>query len=76
MMGATDWLIVATSKTRRSADFAAFVEDLDHHDGPKPGQCQSPVVIVLDKGPIHVGKATTGPRWSPAPLPNCLSRPC
>ena len=66
MMGALDGrdrrLIVATSKTKRSADFAAFfaafLENLDHHYGPKPGQCQSPVVIVLDNGPIHTGKAT------------------
>ena len=62
MMGAPDWrdrrLIVATSKTRRSADFAAFLENLDHPCGPKPGQCQSPVVIVPDNGPIHTGKAT------------------
>jgi transposase len=62
MMGALGWrdrrLIVATSKTKRSADFAAFLEDLDHHYGPKPGPCQSPVVIVLDNGPIHTSKAT------------------
>ena len=40
MMGALDWrdrrLIVATSKTKRSADVIAFLEDLDHHYGPKP----------------------------------------
>ena len=66
MMGALDWrdhrLIVATAKTKRSADFSAFLEDLDHHYGPKPGfkpgQCQRPVVIVLDNGPIHTSKAT------------------
>ncbi|MCA3438737.1 MAG: transposase [Rhodobacter sp.] len=62
MMGALDWrdrrLIVATSKTRRSADFAAFLENLDHPCGPKPGQPQNPVVIVLDNGPIHTSKAT------------------
>lgn len=62
MMGALDWrdrrLIVATSKTKRSADFIAFLEELDHHYGPTPGQCQRPVVIVLDNGPIHTSKAT------------------
>ena len=62
MMGALDWrdhrLIVATSKTRRSTDFIAFLEELDHRYGPKPGQCQRPVVIVLDNGPIHTSKAT------------------
>jgi transposase len=50
--------IVATSKTRRSADFTAFLENLDHHHGPKPGQPQNPVVIVPDNGPIHTGTAT------------------
>ncbi len=74
MMGALDWrdrrLIVTTSKTRRSADFAAFLEDLDHPYGPKPGQCQSPVVIVLDNGPIHTGKAT---RAAPAARAHWLS---
>ena len=63
MMGALNWrdrrLIVATSKTKRSADFIAFLENLDHHYGPKPGQPQNPVVIVLDNGPIHTSKATT-----------------
>ena len=62
MMGALDWrdrrLIVTTSKTKRSADFAAFLENLDHHYGPKPGQPQNPVVIVQDNGPIHTSKAT------------------
>ena len=66
MMGALDWrdrrLIVATSKTKRSADFIVFLEELDHHygpkPGPKPGQCQKPVVLVLDNGPIHTSKAT------------------
>jgi transposase len=50
-------LIVATSKTKRSADFAAFLENLDHPCGPKPGQPQNPVVIVQGNGPIHTGKA-------------------
>ena len=62
MMGALDWhdhrLIAATAKTRRSAGFIAFLEELDHRCGPKPGQCQRPVVIVLDNGPIHTSKAT------------------
>ncbi|WP_336057172.1 transposase [Nitratireductor sp. CH_MIT9313-5] len=66
MMGALDWrdrrLIVATARTRRSADFAAFLEEPDHRHGPrpgpKPGQCQRPVVIVPGNGPIHTSKAT------------------
>ena len=35
MMGALDWrdrrLIVTTSKTKRSADFITFLEELDRH---------------------------------------------
>ena len=62
MMGTLDWrdrrLLVATSKTKRSTDFIAFLEELDHHHGPNPGQRQSPVVIVLDNGPIQTSKAT------------------
>ena len=57
------WRILRCAwRSARSADFAAFfaafLENLDHHYGPKPGQCQSPVVIVLDNGPIHTSKAT------------------
>ena len=62
MMGALDWLqrklIVATSRTKRSADFIALLVTLDHLYGPKPGVRTKPVVIVLDNGPIHVSKAT------------------
>jgi hypothetical protein len=40
MMGALDWLqrklIVATSRTKRSADFIALLVTLDHLYGPKP----------------------------------------
>src|SRR6266481_5398959 len=63
MMGALDWLqrklIVATSRTKRSADFIALLVTLDHLYGPKPGVATKPVVIVLDNGPIHVSKATS-----------------
>ena len=62
MMGALDWrqrkLIVATSRTKRSADFIALLVTLDHLYGPKPGVRTKPVVIVLDNGPIHVSKTT------------------
>lgn len=51
-------LIVTTSRTRRSADFAAFAEDRDHPCGPEPGQRQSPVVTSSGNGPIHTSKAT------------------
>jgi transposase len=62
MMGAFDWarreLIVATSTTKRSADFIALLEILDRLYGPKPGSSTKPIVIVLDNGPIHVSKPT------------------
>src|ERR1019366_9536083 len=63
MMGTWDWrarkLIVHTSRTKRSADFIAHLEQLDPIYGPKPGApCAKPVVIVLDNGPIHASKAT------------------
>lgn len=62
MMGALDWarrkLIVHTSRTKRSADFLAFLEVLDRLYGPKPGAPTKPLVLVLDNGPIHVSKVT------------------
>lgn len=62
IMGALDWLqrklIVTTSRTKRSADFIAFLVTLDQLYGPKPGEATKPVVIVLDNGPIHISKAT------------------
>lgn len=62
MMGALDWLdshlIVTTSRTKRSADFIALLEQLDGLYGPRPGQTGRPVVIVLDNGPIHASLAT------------------
>jgi transposase len=62
MMGALAWpgreLTVTTSRTKRSTDFIALLEELDRLYGPKPGHKSKPVVIVLDNGPIHVSKAT------------------
>ena len=62
MMGALAWvgrkLTVTTSRTKRSTDFIALLEDLDGLYGPKPGHKRRPVVMVLDNGPIHVSKAT------------------
>lgn len=62
MMGALDYaarhLIVHTSPTKRSADFIALLEEIDHRYGPRPGLAVKPVVIVLDNGPIHASKAT------------------
>jgi transposase len=63
MIGALDWqsrkLIVHTSKTKRSTDFIAFLEQLDGLYGPRPGVAAKPVVLVLDNGPIHTSKAST-----------------
>jgi transposase len=63
MMGTLDWsqrqLIVTTSRTKRSTDFIAHLQALDHLYGLKPGTPNKPAVIVLDNGPIHVSKATS-----------------
>ena len=62
MMGSLDHairrLIVHTSRTKRSADFIAHLEQLDRIYGPKPGRLTKPVVLVEDNGPIHVSKIT------------------
>ena len=52
----TRQLIVHTSKTRRSSDFVAHLEQLDRLYGPKPGQRARPVAPVEDNGPIHTSK--------------------
>jgi hypothetical protein len=76
MIGAFDWarreLIVQTSPRKRSADFIAFLEELDRRYGPKPGQTTKPVRLVRDNGPIHTSKAT---RWPPA-RPGSASNGC
>lgn len=63
MMGALDAvsreLIVHISASKRSADFIALLERLDHRFGPRPGQPRKPVVLVLDNGPVHTSKAST-----------------
>jgi transposase len=62
MMGSLDHakrrLIVHTSRTKRSTDFIAHLEQLDRLYGPKPGRVTKPVVLVEDNGPIHVSKIT------------------
>ena len=61
MMGACDavrrQLLVHTSPTKRSSDFIALLERLDHQYGPGPDQHRRPVVLVLDNGPVHTSKA-------------------
>ena len=60
MLGSLDHvtrqLIVHTSPTKRSTDFAARLEQLDRLYGPMPGRRVKPVVLVEDNGPIHVSK--------------------
>jgi DDE superfamily endonuclease len=72
MMGALDFvsrqLAVATSQTKRRADFIALLERLDRIHGQKPGEAivvsdcggaaGKPVTIVLDNGQIHASQAT------------------
>src|SRR5205085_10935382 len=62
MLGVLDWarreLIVHTSRTKRSSDFIALLEEIDRRYGPKLGRMLKPIVLVLDNGPIHTSKAT------------------
>ena len=51
-------LIVITSATKRSGDFADLLGRLDRDYAPRPGREARPVVLVLDNGPIHTSKAT------------------
>ena len=44
----TRQLIVHTSQTKRSRDFIAHLEQLDHLFGPQPGRAIKPVVLVED----------------------------
>jgi len=60
MLGSLDHvarqLIVHTSPTKRSSDFIAHLEQLDHLYRPQPGRQTKPVVLVEDNGPIHTSK--------------------
>ena len=62
LLGVLDWaprtLVVHTSRTKRSTDFIALLEDLDRRYGPQPGSDGKPVVLVLDHGSIHTSKAS------------------
>ena len=46
----TRQLSVHTSQTKRSRDFIAHLEQLDHLFGPHPGRAIKPVVLVEDTG--------------------------
>ena len=60
MLGVLDWtrrdLIVHTSRTKRSSDFIALLEEVDRRYGPTLGVAIQP--LVLDNGPIHTSKAS------------------
>jgi transposase len=62
MLGVLDWrrrkLIVRTSRTKRSSDFIALLEEVDRRYGPKLGLATRPLVLVLDNGPVHTSKAS------------------
>jgi len=62
MLGVLDWtrreLVVHTSRTQRSSDFIALLEEVDRRYGPKLGVALKPIVLVLDNGPIHTSKAS------------------
>ena len=62
MLGVLDWarrdLLVRTSRAKRSSDFIALLAEIDQRWGPTPGEVIRPVVLVLDNGPTHTGKAT------------------
>ena len=51
-------LIVHVSASKRSTDFIALLEKLDHRYGPKPGRTVMPIVLMLDHGPIHTSRLT------------------
>ena len=62
MLGVLDWtrheLVVHTSRSKRSSDFLALLTEIDRRYGPRPGVATTPVVLVLDNGPIHTSKVT------------------
>ena len=51
-------LIMPASASKRSTDFTALLENLDHRYRPRPGQTAMPAVLVFDHGPIHTSKLT------------------
>jgi hypothetical protein len=60
-------LVVITSASRHSGDFADLLVRLERTYGPRPGRASRPVVLVLDNslprtrsgGPIHTSRAST-----------------
>lgn len=56
---ASQELTVLTSATKRSTDFIRLLEELDRQCAPGVGAPATPIVLVLDNGPIHTSKLTT-----------------
>ncbi len=52
-------LVVITSTSKRSSDFADLLACVDRSYGPRPGRASRPVALVLDNGPIHTSRAST-----------------
>src|SRR3954452_4584004 len=46
----------APARTNRSSDFIALLEEVDRRSGPKLGAAITPIVLVLDNGPIHTSQ--------------------
>ncbi len=60
LMGALDAVTREVSaRTKRSADFVALLEMIEHRYGPEASGPIRPVVLVLDNGPVHTSKLTT-----------------
>src|SRR4051794_41930148 len=79
MLGVLDWarrdLIVHTSRTKRSSDFIALLEEIDRRYGPKLSVAIQPLVLVLDNGPIHTSKASRAALAERAPWPTVEGLP-
>jgi transposase len=71
MLGVLDWasreLIVHTSRSKRSTDFIALLEEIDMQYGRQPDLPRKPVVLVLDNGPIQTSKRTRAALAARAP---------
>lgn len=49
-------IVIHTSKTRRSSDFIAHLEQFERRHGPRPGRSLTSIVPLDDNGPIHTSK--------------------
>ncbi|WP_262265707.1 transposase [Microvirga yunnanensis] len=56
-----------TSRSKRSADFIALLDQIDPRYWPRPDRANKPIVLVLDNGPIHTSKLTRAALAARAP---------